>query len=306
MKLGGYAWEKAGRIWYLALTDLLSGARVRRRGAGHHDRGGAALRRDGDAGRPRRLGRRGRGAGLGARRGAGNPRPAEEAGGLMRLALTRTGGFGGLRQAASVDEDSLTPDERDELRRLVRDADLWSLPPELPATCSRPRSLSLPDHRRGWWAAAERSGWRRRPSARLGRWCGGWSSGPGPGAAEARGFRGRELVRSAARRSLIGSHGSAPLHRLRPLLRGHGHPGPVRRGLGRGRRHAAPAPLHHRGRRAVGPARHPPRAAPGREGPGGAGRDGGRSGTPVRRSPTSRRWSTPRQAWWRCSCTCTR
>jgi Zn-dependent metalloprotease len=24
MKLGGYAWEKAGRIWYLALTDLLS------------------------------------------------------------------------------------------------------------------------------------------------------------------------------------------------------------------------------------------------------------------------------------------
>ena len=24
MKLGGYAWEKAGRVWYLALTDLLS------------------------------------------------------------------------------------------------------------------------------------------------------------------------------------------------------------------------------------------------------------------------------------------
>lgn len=56
----------------------------------------------------------------------------------MRLALTRTGGFGGLRQAASVDEDSLTPDERDELRRLVRDADLWSLPPELPAPAPAP------------------------------------------------------------------------------------------------------------------------------------------------------------------------
>ncbi len=51
----------------------------------------------------------------------------------MRIALTRTGGFGGLRQAASVDEAALPPGEREELRRLVAAADPWSLPAELPA-----------------------------------------------------------------------------------------------------------------------------------------------------------------------------
>jgi hypothetical protein len=49
----------------------------------------------------------------------------------MRVRLSRTGGFGGLSQSASVDEDALEPGERDQLRRLVAEADLWSLPADL-------------------------------------------------------------------------------------------------------------------------------------------------------------------------------
>lgn len=56
----------------------------------------------------------------------------------MRLHLSRTGGFGGLRQAASVDEASLGLEEREELRRLVAEADLWSLPSELVAPSPAP------------------------------------------------------------------------------------------------------------------------------------------------------------------------
>ncbi len=56
----------------------------------------------------------------------------------MRLRLLRTGGFGGLAQAAAVDEDALSPEERQELRRLVADAGLWSLPEELSASAPRP------------------------------------------------------------------------------------------------------------------------------------------------------------------------
>jgi hypothetical protein len=48
----------------------------------------------------------------------------------MRLQLTRSGGFGGLRHAASVDDEALSPADRDELHRLVAEAGLWSLPPE--------------------------------------------------------------------------------------------------------------------------------------------------------------------------------
>ncbi len=46
----------------------------------------------------------------------------------MRLHLSRTGGFGGLGWTASADEAALGAKEREELRRLVAEADLWSLP----------------------------------------------------------------------------------------------------------------------------------------------------------------------------------
>jgi hypothetical protein len=56
----------------------------------------------------------------------------------MRLRLVRTGGFGGPGLSATVDEDALAPAERDELRRLVADADPWSLPAELASPSPRP------------------------------------------------------------------------------------------------------------------------------------------------------------------------
>lgn len=56
----------------------------------------------------------------------------------MRVVLVRTGGFAGLRQASSVDEDSLGPEERHELRRLVEGADLWSLPADLSPAAPAP------------------------------------------------------------------------------------------------------------------------------------------------------------------------
>jgi hypothetical protein len=51
----------------------------------------------------------------------------------VRLSLTRTGGFAGLRQEASVDDAALSPGERAELLRLVAEADLWTLRAELQA-----------------------------------------------------------------------------------------------------------------------------------------------------------------------------
>jgi hypothetical protein len=56
----------------------------------------------------------------------------------MRLHLVRTGGFGGPGLSATADEDVLAPAERAELRRLVADADPWSLPAELAAPSPRP------------------------------------------------------------------------------------------------------------------------------------------------------------------------
>jgi hypothetical protein len=48
----------------------------------------------------------------------------------VRIALTRTGGFAGLRQEASVDDAGLAPGERTELARLVAAAGVFSLRPE--------------------------------------------------------------------------------------------------------------------------------------------------------------------------------
>jgi len=47
---------------------------------------------------------------------------------VTRLALTRSGGFGGAVQRFEVDEDRLAPAERDELRRLLAAAALDALP----------------------------------------------------------------------------------------------------------------------------------------------------------------------------------
>jgi hypothetical protein len=47
---------------------------------------------------------------------------------VTRLALTRSGGFGGAVQRFAVDEDHLAPAERAELHRLLAAADLDALP----------------------------------------------------------------------------------------------------------------------------------------------------------------------------------
>lgn len=52
---------------------------------------------------------------------------------MTRLALTRSGGFGGTVQRFEVDEDHLAPAERAELRRLIAAAGLDELPDELGA-----------------------------------------------------------------------------------------------------------------------------------------------------------------------------
>lgn len=57
---------------------------------------------------------------------------------MLRLHLSRTGGFGGLGWTASVDERSLGAEEREELRRLVAEADLWSQPSELASPSPAP------------------------------------------------------------------------------------------------------------------------------------------------------------------------
>ncbi len=56
----------------------------------------------------------------------------------MRIHLDRSGGFGGIGHSSSVDEASLGPEDRECLRRLVADADLWSLPADLTGPASAP------------------------------------------------------------------------------------------------------------------------------------------------------------------------
>jgi len=53
---------------------------------------------------------------------------------VTRLALTRSGGFGGAALRFEIDEDRLAPAERDELRRLLAGAGLHGLPEEPGAT----------------------------------------------------------------------------------------------------------------------------------------------------------------------------
>jgi hypothetical protein len=57
---------------------------------------------------------------------------------MLRLALTRSGGFGGVRQTFTVDEAALAPADRAELSRLAAAADLWNLPAELSVPAPAP------------------------------------------------------------------------------------------------------------------------------------------------------------------------
>jgi Emfourin len=59
----------------------------------------------------------------------------------MRLTLTRTGGFGGLRQASALDAAWLTPGERAELRRRLEEAGFWTSPASIAAAAPAPDRL---------------------------------------------------------------------------------------------------------------------------------------------------------------------
>jgi hypothetical protein len=51
----------------------------------------------------------------------------------MRIHFERTGGFAGMRIAATVDTESLPPEEARELHQLVADASFFDLPPVMTA-----------------------------------------------------------------------------------------------------------------------------------------------------------------------------
>jgi hypothetical protein len=49
----------------------------------------------------------------------------------MRIQFERTGGFAGMRTAATIDTNSLSPGDRQELQQLVEAAGFFKLPPEV-------------------------------------------------------------------------------------------------------------------------------------------------------------------------------
>jgi hypothetical protein len=57
---------------------------------------------------------------------------------MLKLALTRSGGFGGISQRFAVDEGGLAPKAGAELRRLVDGAAPWSLPAGLAGPAAAP------------------------------------------------------------------------------------------------------------------------------------------------------------------------
>ncbi|MBI5444389.1 MAG: hypothetical protein HY900_24660 [Deltaproteobacteria bacterium] len=49
----------------------------------------------------------------------------------MKITFERTGGFGNIRLSATIEEEALSPDDARELRRLLADAGVDSLPSRL-------------------------------------------------------------------------------------------------------------------------------------------------------------------------------
>ena len=61
----------------------------------------------------------------------GHTRPRGPAGEVMQVQFERTGGFAGMRMAATIDSDSLTPEEAQRLRELVDASGFFELPAEI-------------------------------------------------------------------------------------------------------------------------------------------------------------------------------
>ena len=86
--LGGYAWETAGRVWYVTLTDLLGPeSQFTRRGAGDRRGGAGVVRRRGRA------------------RGDGRLEPGR--GSVVNVSIVRGGGFAGIATRTQLASDAL-------------------------------------------------------------------------------------------------------------------------------------------------------------------------------------------------------
>jgi hypothetical protein len=51
----------------------------------------------------------------------------------MRIDFERTGGFAGVRLTATIDSDTLSPEEADNVREMVDAANFFNLPPKIAA-----------------------------------------------------------------------------------------------------------------------------------------------------------------------------
>ena len=55
---------------------------------------------------------------------------------MIRVQFTRSGGFAGIPVTASCESDSLTPEDEDELRRLIESAGFFQLPATVTSSTS--------------------------------------------------------------------------------------------------------------------------------------------------------------------------
>ena len=91
--LGGYAWEKAGRVWYVTLTERLGSDRAVRRRGERHGRG-----------RARPVRRRGRARGDERVDRGGRP--------VVKVSIIRGGGMAGIATRTQLASDALPTPRR--------------------------------------------------------------------------------------------------------------------------------------------------------------------------------------------------
>ena len=122
LAFGGPAWAKAGRIWYVALRDLLGQA------ADFREAARVTIQLAGDA---KQFGKNGAEIVRDAWRAVGvipPPSVPRAHGASMRIRIVQSGGFAGLRSEHAVDTDKLPPGVGESLAHLVDQATFFSLP----------------------------------------------------------------------------------------------------------------------------------------------------------------------------------
>ena len=132
IEIGGFAWEKIGQIWYIALRDRLKfssdfaeAAQVTYTVAGELYGSGSLEQQ------AVRNGWEGVGVSLdgGGWLPGRNFRVIQEV--SMKVFFERTGGFAGMRMAATIDAESLPPEEKSRLEQNLASARFFDLPAKL-------------------------------------------------------------------------------------------------------------------------------------------------------------------------------